>query len=190
MVRVAAAAVVFGGFLAVAGAAPALAQDVDRVDRVTGAPVPGGAFRAPEGVKVVSPGALVFATFDANFDGRITVEEIEAGAAKAFVIADKNQDGFITGFEQTDWAALMGGGADVLANAMTFDIDLDRSVKPAEFVAGFKRLASQIQPNGDLMFADLVQPMNRNREQANNDPGFGLGTLKGRGSPPGGNRNN
>ncbi len=186
MVRVALAAV-FGGFLAVTGVAPALAQDVDRVDRVTGAPMPGGGFRAPEGVKVVSPGALAFATFDANFDGRITVAEIEAGAAKAFVIADKNQDGFITGFEQTDWATVMGGSGDVLGNAMTFDIDLDRSVTPAEFVAGFKRLASQIQPSGDLMFADLVQPLNRSKEQANN-AGFGWGTLTGRGSPPGGNR--
>lgn len=187
MARLALAAV-FGGFLALAGAAPALAQDVDRIDRVTGAPSPGGAFRAPEGVKVVSPGALAFASFDRNFDGRISVAEIEAGADGAFAIADKNQDGAVTGFEQTDWAGLMGGGTDVLANAMTFDIDLDRSVTKAEFAAGFKRLASQIQPAGDLTFSDLVQPLNRNREQADNG-GFGWGTLTGRGSPPGGNRN-
>src|SRR5689334_3725986 len=128
------------GFLA-AAATSAFAQDVDRI---TGTTNPGGGFKPPEGVKVVSPGALVFASFDANHDGRITVEEITAGAEAAFVVADKNKDGVITGFEQNDWAALMAGGADVLANAMTFDIDLDRSVTKAEFVTGFKRLASQI----------------------------------------------
>jgi hypothetical protein len=35
------------------------------------------------------------------------------------------------------------GSGDVIANAMTFDIDLDRSVTRAEFAAGFKRLAGR-----------------------------------------------
>ncbi|MEQ1609334.1 MAG: hypothetical protein ABL956_10275 [Hyphomonadaceae bacterium] len=171
-------AIVVGGCLTLAGALPAFAQDVDRIDRVTGAPSPGGVFRAPEGVRVVSPAALVFASFDRNFDGRITTEEMGAGAEGAFGIVDKNGDGVITGFEQTEWAALMTGGGDVLSNAMTFDIDLDRSVTRAEFAAGFKRLAGQIQPAGELTFADLVKPMTRPGEQANGD--------NGRGPPPGG----
>lgn len=181
-----------GGFLAIAGALPASAQDVDRIDRVTGAPAPGGNFRAPEGVKVVSPGALVFASFDRNFDGRVTLEEIDAGAGLVFDVADKNKDGAVTGFEQTDWAAAMAGGGDVLANAMTFDIDLDRSVTRAEFAAGFKRLASQIQPSGDLMFVDLVQPLNRPSDQAGGGPGWGTLTPRARGTlgapPPNGGR--
>lgn len=168
------------GFLAMAGTLPASAQDVDRI---TGTTNPGGGFKPPEGVKIVSPGALVFASFDANHDGRITVEEIVAGAEAAFAVADKNKDGVITGFEQTDWAALMASGADVLSNAMTFDIDLDRSVTKAEFITGFKRLAGQIQPNGELTFNDLVQPLNRLKEEASNE-GFGWGTLKARGTPP------
>lgn len=174
------------GFLALLAAAPVSAQDVDRI---TGTTNPGGGFKAPEGVKVVSPGALVFASFDRNFDGRITVEEIAAGAEAAFAVVDKNTDGVITGFEQNDWAALMGGGADVLANAMTFDIDLDRTVTKAEFVTGMKRLAAQIQPNGDLTFNDLVQPLNRAKDEASNQgSGFGWGKITPRGSPPGGNR--
>jgi EF hand len=176
-------ALMAGGFLAIAGVAPAFAQDVDRIDRVTGAPAPGGNFRAPEGVKVVSPGALVFASFDRNFDGRITVEEIDAGAAVAFDVADKNKDGSITGFEQTDWAGAMSGGGDVIANAMTFDIDLDRSVTRVEFAAGFKRLAEQIQPAGELTFVDLIQPLNRPGDQAG-----GPGATRARGAGPGGGR--
>ena len=88
-----------------------------------------------------------------------------------------------------DWAALMAGGADVLANAMTFDMDLDRAVSKDEFIAGLKRLAGQIQPSGDLAFTDLIQPLNRLKEEASNQGGFGWGTLAPRGSPPGGNRN-
>ena len=82
-----------------------------------------------------------------------------------------------------DTGAVQQAIENVLANAMTFDIDLDRVVKKEEFVAGFRRLASQIQPSGDLAFTDLVQPLNRLKEEASNE-GFGWGSLKARGSPP------
>jgi hypothetical protein len=170
-------------------AAPAMAQEPDRIDRITGLANPGGPNRPPPGVKVVSPGALIFASFDRNGDGRVTVAEIEAGAEIAFVAADKNADGLITGFEQADWATIMGSGSDEMANTMTFDIDLDRGVTRAEFVAGLKRIAAQIQPQGDLTFADLLQPLSRLNNDAPQGPGFGLGTLTPRGSPPGGGRN-
>lgn len=140
------------------------ASEVDRIDRVSGA-TPSPMSRAPEGVKVVAPGALIYASFDKNFDGVVTLAEMEAGAALAFDVADKNRDGFITGFEQTDWAARMGAAGDVMANAMTFDIDLDRQVTRAEFIAGFKRLAGQINPSGELTFADLVRPLSRPGDQ-------------------------
>ena len=173
--------------LSLANAAPALAQDVDRIDRITGSTTPGGSFRPTEGVKVVSPRALVFASFDGNFDGSITREEITAGAQHAFKAADRNSDGAITGFEQTDWAASMGDAAGVLANAMTFDIDLDRSVTLAEFTSGLLRMADQIaDETGAVKFSDLIQPLNR----ASMDPpgsadnGFGWGTVRGRGTPP------
>ena len=78
----------------------------------------------------------------------------------------------------------MGSSADVLANAMTFDIDLDRIVTKAEFATGLKRIAGQIQPNGDLTFADLLQPLSRANQQAQQGQGPGWGTLMGRGSPP------
>lgn len=140
------------------------AADVDRIDRVSGA-APGPAMRAPEGVKVVAPGALIYASFDRNFDGVVTLAEMDAGAALAFDVADKNRDGVVTGFEQTDWAGRMGAAGDVMANAMTFDIDLDRQVTRAEFIAGFKRLAGQINASGELTFIDLVRPLSRPGDQ-------------------------
>ena len=140
----------------------------DQIDRVVG-PQRGG-FRAPEGVRVVQPGALLFASFDRNFDGRVSEAEIETGALGAFVAADRNKDGVITGFEQNDWAASVASMNDVLSNPMTFDVDLDRQVTQAEFVSGLKRIAGQVAP-GELSFADLVKPLTRPDEQANRGGG-------------------
>lgn len=170
-------------------AAPALAQEPDQIDRITGLANPAGPGRAPPSVRVVAPGALIFAGFDRNGDGVISIAEIEAGAELAFTAADRNSDGVITGFEQSDWAAAMNSGQDEIANAMTFDIDLDRSVTKAEFASGLKRIASQIRADGDLTFADLLQPLTRLNERPQQGPGVGLGTITPRGSPPGGGRN-
>ncbi|MEZ6028609.1 MAG: hypothetical protein R3C46_02565 [Hyphomonadaceae bacterium] len=177
--------------LAAVGAAPALAQDVDKIDRITGTVGPGGSFRPPEGVKVVTPGALVFASFDSNFDGQVMPDELIAGAQHAFRAADSNGDGSVTGFEQSDWAARMGDPTGLLANAMTFDIDLDRSVKLEEFTTGLRRIADQLaDESGIVKFTDLIQPLNRQQDQNQAaGPGFGWGTLTGRGSPPRENRN-
>ena len=71
-----------------------------------------------------------------------------------------------------------------MANAMTFDIDLDRSVTKAEFTAGLVRIAGQIQPNGDLTFADLLQPLSRLNQQAQQGQGLDWGAIRGRGTPP------
>lgn len=193
-------AVFAAGFLGLAGA-PAFAQatdtvsvtppateapQVDRVDRAANGLVrpgpggPGGGFRAPEGVAVVSPAALVLASFDANHDGKISPAEIEAGAALAFAAADKNGDGAITGFEQSEWAASMSGMSDILSNQMTFDQNLDNSVSKTEFVAGFKRIAASIGP-GDITFAQLVRPLNKT-DEAERGPGPGFGTLSPRAS--------
>lgn len=135
----------------------------DEIDRVV-APQRGG-FRAPDGVRVVGPGALLFASFDRNFDGKVSAGEIEMGAAGAFAMADRNGDGAITGFEQNSWAASVASMNDVLSNPMTFDVDLDRSVTKEEFAAGLKRIAGQVAP-GDLAFTDLVRPLSRPDEQA------------------------
>jgi hypothetical protein len=139
------------------------------VDRVLG-PQRGLGFRAPEGVRVVRPGALLFASFDRNFDGRVTAEEIDSGAAGAFAAADRNRDGVVSGFEQNDWAESVGSLNDVLSNPMTFDVDLDRSVTAAEFSAGLKRIAGQVAPEG-LTFAELVKPLTRNEDQASRADG-------------------
>jgi hypothetical protein len=146
-------------------------DQVDQVDRIAGGPARGG-MRSTEGVRLVRPGALLFASFDRNFDGKVTREEIETGAAGAFAAADKNKDGKVSGFEQNDWAASVGGQHDVLSNPMTFDIDLDRTITSAEFSTGLKRIADQMMgPGGvDISFAELVKPLTQPDRQAQGGP--------------------
>lgn len=135
------------------------------VDRIAPAGVGPGerAFgsRGSDGVRTVRPGALLFASFDTNHDGRITREEFDAGARASFGVADANGDGVISGFEQNDWAKAVGTDNDILSNPMTFDTDLDRNVTEAEFVAGLRRIAEPIADSqtGAILFSDLVQPL-------------------------------
>ena len=152
---------------------------IDEVDRVVSSTTRGPGFSAREGVRIVRPGALLFASFDRNFDGRITQAEIEAGASGAFAAADRNGDGAISGFEQNDWADQMGGGADILSNPMTFDVDLDRSVSKTEFAIGIKRMATQVS-TGDIAFSDLMKPLNAQEQRAESaGPGVPVGRPRG-----------
>ena len=72
-----------------------------------------------------------------------------------------------------------------------YRIDLDNKVSPSEFAAALRRLAGQLAPSGEITFADLVRPLNRNDEKGPPGPGFNLGTLTPRasGPPPGGHPN-
>lgn len=145
---------------------------IDQVDRVAAQPTEGQripfARAGGDGVRAVRPGALLFASFDSNFDGRITRPEFDAGAAGSFKAADANGDGTIAGFEQNDWAAAVGTANDVLSNPMAFDSDLDRNVTQAEFVAGLRRIADALADpaTGDIMFSQLVQPLRQPEQSA------------------------
>lgn len=92
----------------------------------------------------LKPGAMMFASFDANKDGILTKDEVAAGAAVAFKAADANADGSVGGFEQQDWAAIVDKKEGILANQLLFDSDLDHKVTEREFVAGLQRLAGDI----------------------------------------------
>lgn len=166
---------VLGGCLALVAAAPALAQVVAPSNGTTAntppanAPVehvdPTSRFMGyghpPEGVKRVTPGALLLASFDRNFDGKVTRAEIEAAAPSVFAVVDANKDGKIAGFEQVDWAASVGSQGEILANATMFDANLDRSVTPEEFTRGLLRLADEVMGPSvqEIAFTDLMKPL-------------------------------
>ncbi len=153
--------------------APVLAQtgpdEIDHVERPPGQLAPG--FNRQD-ARLMRPGALLLASYDRNFDGVISMREIDDGANGSFDIADNNGDGVLGGFEQSDWARMVGGGEDVLANPMLFDADLDRQTTREEFTAGVKRLATSVETEvpGVLKFRDLTRPLSDRdgRRQASN----------------------
>lgn len=165
---------VSGGALALVGA-PAFAQVVAPSNGTTANTPPAGApvehidpttrfmgySHPPEGVKRVTPGALLLASFDRNFDGKVTRAEIEAAAPIVFAVVDTNKDGKIAGFEQTDWAASVGSQGEILANATMFDANLDRTVTPEEFTKGLLRLADEVMGPSvqEIAFTDLMKPL-------------------------------
>lgn len=141
----------------------------DRIDRIPGvAGVRTADLGRSEGVRLVRPGALLFASFDRNADARVTRQEVADGAAASFALADRNADGVVSGFEQSDWSVRVGAQNDVLSNPMLFDVDLDRSVTPAEFTAGLQRLADALADaeTKTITFDRLVQALSPPGQEA------------------------
>lgn len=138
--------------------AQAAPDEIDHVERPPGPIAPG--FNRQD-ARLMRPGALLLASYDNNFDGVISMREIDEGANGSFNLADSNGDGVLGGFEQSDWARMVGGGDDVLANPMLFDADLDRQTTREEFTAGVKRLATSVETEvpGVLKFRDLTRPL-------------------------------
>lgn len=112
---------------------------------------PGGDNGDLNGSRYIKPGALLFATFDSNQDLVITDEEIEAGARRAFAIADADGDGILTPLEQRSWAGKIGSENDVLANPTTFPAALPGQVTEDEFVAGLKLFSQRfVDPDAEI----------------------------------------
>lgn len=133
----------------------------DTIDHLEGPPGPLAAGFNRQDARLMRPGALLLASYDRNVDGMITMREINDGAEASFLVADKDGDGVLGGFEQSDWARTVGGGDDILANPMLFDADLDRQTTREEFLAGVKRLATSVETEepGVLHFRDLTRPL-------------------------------
>lgn len=127
--------------------------------------------RNREDLRIVRPGAMVFASYDANSDGAVTDAEIVQGASRSFAAADRDADRVLSGLEQGDWATRVGSGPDVLSNPMLFDADLDRKVSQAEFVAGMQRLAGQQKRAGagDIQLKDMIRRVDDRSESLAND---------------------
>lgn len=105
------------------------------------------------------PGGGLFASFDADDDGRISSIELSDGIQAAFLAADANGDGQIVALEQQDWAAGLPTRDDSLANPVRFDPNLDRAVTFEEFAAVIIQLATNYQDDqGVIELAKLAAP--------------------------------
>ena len=105
------------------------------------------------------PGGGLIVSFDANDDGRVTPDELKAGAVAAFKTADANADGALSALEQQDWARDLPTRDDTLANPVRFDPNLDRIVSITEFVAVVAQLTvDHADPDGNIYRSKLAAP--------------------------------
>ncbi|MBA3068419.1 MAG: EF-hand domain-containing protein [Hyphomonas sp.] len=105
------------------------------------------------------PGGGLFASFDADGDGRISSQELTSGTKAAYLAADANGDNQLAALEQQDWAANLPTRDDTLANPVRFDPNLDRVVTFEEFEAVIAQLAANYQDsNGVIEMARLSAP--------------------------------
>lgn len=111
-----------------------------------------------KGEKLV-PGGILFVSFDADGDGVVSPDELQAGIAAAFAAADTNGDGQLTALEQQAWAASLPARDDSLANPVRFDPNLDRIVTFEEFSSVIRQLAASYQNGEDeVVLSGLIVP--------------------------------
>ncbi len=96
------------------------------------------------------PGGGLFISFDANGDGVVVEDEIEAGIARAFDEADADGNGVLTALEQQAWARDLPTRDETLANPVRFDPNLDRRVSPEEFADVILGLARDYSEDGSV----------------------------------------
>ncbi|MEZ5936834.1 MAG: hypothetical protein R3C52_01285 [Hyphomonadaceae bacterium] len=135
------------------------------------------------------PIALLFVSYDANHDLRVSSAEVMSAVEGEWRSADADGDGEVSAFEYDEWALRTLGSAEAEPQRIMFDVDLDAKITLDEFRARIGDLFAQLDRNRDgvLERTDLVvvRPMQRM-----DGPGGGGGRPQGRrgggGSPPGG----
>ena len=154
------------GLMALAMTTGGLAQAQDRgPDRLPERTL--GPNVSPQGVRVLMPGGLLLASYDANGDLMISPEEIREGARRSFQYADRDADGILTPLEQKDWAIRITDENDPAANPTVFDPNLDRQVLEEEFVSGMLTLSEILADDeGNVRFEDLSRVPDRSRRRA------------------------
>ena len=138
---------------------PAMAQNADSdIVRLPGQGTlkthpPGPGVEPPRFV----PGGGLLLSFDADRNGEITPAEREAGTLAAFSLADKDESGTLSAFEQQEWAENLPTHDDSLANPVRFDPNLDRMVSLEEFSLVIEAMAGDYasEETGILNVEDL-----------------------------------
>ena len=122
------------------------------------------------GAERLAPGGGLMASFDADANGRISLEELDAGIRNAFLAADANEDGELSPLEQQDWASKLPTRDESLLNPARFDPNLDRMVSEKEFTTVIHAMADGYTEAGsdEVVLASLKRKPRRetaNRER-------------------------
>jgi hypothetical protein len=100
------------------------------------------------------------------------MDEVRENAERAFARADTNNSGTISIFEQQDWAQIIGAGDGQLANAVSFDTNIDRQVTLEEFSNGLLRIARPYMDSEteEIPFSNLIMKPNGERNKKPRKP--------------------
>lgn len=154
-------------------------------DRRAGGPED-GMERGPQG-RIVVPGGLLLASFDADGDYRVTPAEVEAGAARAFLAADADGDGAVTPIELSAWREVAFGSATALPGRFTYDADQNGAITETEFAAALHGIADGLaDETGAAPFAALTEAQPERFSRGGGRGGMEGGGPGGPGGPGGG----
>lgn len=160
-------AIVFGAFLVAGCSSPAhrgSPQQQWNMDR--------------SGARVLLPAALLFASFDADGNYKVSKDEVDAGLHNAFAQADADGSGKLSLFEYQNWAAQALGAPNARPGWIGVDLDGDRSISEDEYRQTFLGLASNYGLSGPegILFDKLTRtmgPMRQRGEQNERRPDEG-----------------
>ncbi|WP_395645897.1 EF-hand domain-containing protein [Terricaulis sp.] len=94
----------------------------------------GGADRGPQQIRaLLSADTLMFVSFDADGDLRITADEISAGTQREFSRADTSGDGQLQPIEFQNWSNTVLGGTSIGPYRLDFDRNVDNVITRDEF---------------------------------------------------------
>lgn len=149
------------------------------------------------GGTIALPGALFFASLDANGDYAISIDEFMAGLDAAFTAADTNANRQLSPIEYANWASQALGAPDAQPGRIWLDKNLDSSITAEEFSITYRSLAADygLTATTPITFSRLVRDMAISAPQQSRDgqgsrsgggPGGGGGGGGGRGGGGGG----
>ena len=152
-------------------AAPALADQEDDLVRLPGQGEVKKERIAEVGAERLAPGGGLMASFDADLNGRVSLEELEAGIRDAFVAADTNGDGELTPLEQQDWANNLPTRDESLLNPARFDPNLDFMVSVEEFSEVIHAMAAGYseKDSDEVVLASLKRDPKQKKDELDPD---------------------
>lgn len=115
---------------------------------------------------LLSADALMYATFDGNYDLRITMDEVAVGIAMEFNRADANRDGSLQPIEFQNWSNLVLGGGSTGPYRLDFDRNVDNLITAEEFTNELTARARDYDADEDgaIVRSDFIRVIGQARQ--------------------------
>jgi len=134
---------------------PALAQQSDDIIEAA-KPIKTAEFDAPErraaslnGTIQSRPVALIFTSFDSNFDYAVSRSELDAGLTREWSKLETNFSGKASPISFETWQVKALGSKEALPSRVTFDKDYDSMISRAEFSQTLVKIFTDMDKDND-----------------------------------------